>query len=180
MERKMKFRDIILTGLVLTYIKDKFSKKKEETIEGNKEANPNFSCPPSTQNIELNTRNRQIAIDKFLYSPPNPQLPSIQSWSRLAEVWGYKNPTAEQLKEIKSMLCDNCVAFDVSPQMKECLPPNPDSYDKEGLSSDSAFGYCWMHNFKCRNDRTCKTWAGGGAITSNDASTIWYQKAFSK
>jgi len=44
-------------------------------------------CPEATRNIGVNTRNRQIAIDKFLYGPLNPAQPSESYWRRLASVW---------------------------------------------------------------------------------------------
>ena len=33
-------------------------------------------CPPATQNIELNLKNRQKAIDEYHYGPLNPAEPN--------------------------------------------------------------------------------------------------------
>jgi len=177
----MKFVDILFFGAVgaWLYSKREGESAKDKKINGNDKPNPNFGCPPATTDIGLNTNNRQIAIDDFMYGPPNPALPSQKFWSRLAQVWR-REPTQETIEEIKTMRCANCSFFDVSPQMQSCLPPNPDSYDKEGLSDKGVFGYCWPHAFKCRSDRTCKTWAGGGPIKANDVSTVWYKKTFSE
>ena len=65
--------------------------------------------------------------------------------------------------------CANCVAFDVSPQMLECMPGN---VDKDGI-----LGYCWMHHFKCHSARTCNTWAKGGPIDDDETSNSWAEKA---
>ena len=43
----------------------------------------NMACPKPTQDIGLNTKNRQLAIDKYLYGPPNPQQPSLLRQRRL-------------------------------------------------------------------------------------------------
>ena len=147
----MNLLNIAAIGIVGAY----FLRKKENRVDiakksepGNEKPNPKFRCPPPTLDIALNTRNRQNAIDNFLYGPPNPALESMQYWKRLAEVW-QKEPTMETLKEVQTMRCANCSFFDESPQMLECLPPNPDEYDKEGLESTRAvFGYCWPHAFK--------------------------------
>ena len=52
------------------------------------------SCPKATQDLELNTKNRNS---------------SIKHW----------NTTVEVAKKSK---CSNCTAFDISPRMLECLP----------------------------------------------------------
>ena len=37
-------------------------------------------CPPATQDIKLNLRNRQKAIDEFGYGPLNPSEPNKKFW----------------------------------------------------------------------------------------------------
>ena len=76
------------------------------------------------------------------------------------------NTTVEAAKK---SLCGNCVAFDISPRMDECMP---------GPVSDESgrLGYCWMHHFKCHSARTCKTWAKGGPITEDSVSHEWQEK----
>ncbi len=69
----------------------------------------------------------------------------------------------------KKSLCGNCVAFDISPRMKECMPG--DTFDDDG-----ELGYCWMHHFKCHSARACHTWAKGGPIKSNKESAEWQKK----
>ena len=86
-------------------------------------------------------------------------------WKDIAEKW---NTTVDAAKKSK---CGNCVAFDESPRMKDCMPG--ETSDGEGT-----LGYCWMHHFKCHSARTCDTWAKGGPITENKVSMEWQEKAF--
>lgn len=136
-------------------------------------------CPPATQDIDLNTKNRNLTRDKHNYGPLNPAEPSDSYWEDLAQKW---NGTK---KEAMTSRCSNCVAFDVSPRMKECMPLVDEGLDEKfgddlpGFDLDEAkleFGYCWMHHFKCLSARTCDTWAGGGPIDDDEKSFEWQSK----
>ena len=81
---------------------------------------------------------------------------------KIAEHW---NTTEEAAKKSK---CSNCIAFDISPRMKKCMP----------LEGD--LGYCWMHHFKCHKDRSCYTWAKGGPISKDEVSKKNQMKSESK
>ena len=83
-------------------------------------------------------------------------------WKKLANFWKTDIKTAEKSK------CSNCAAFDISPQMVECMPGS--------IQEDGRLGYCWMHSFKCHSARTCYTWAAGGPISTNDISDSWSEK----
>ena len=133
----------------------------------NKRGSANTPCPEPTRDIELNTNNRQLAIDKYDYGPPNPGKPSLAFWKKLAKR-GKRKPTKQAIKEVKSMRCGNCVAFDVAPRMEACMP-GP-------VSKAGKLGYCWMHDFKCASLRTCATWAGGGPITEDKVSLDWQRR----
>jgi len=115
-----------------------------------------FSCPVATQDLELNTKNRDRAVkEKYIqYGPLN--LEDEDYWVRYAKKW---NTTADVAKKSN---CSNCVAFDISPRMDECMPLNTDE--------DGRLGYCWMHDFKCHSARTCYTWAKGGPIDDDKTS----------
>ena len=110
------------------------------------------TCPMATRDLKLNTKNRNAAIkaEHIQYGPLN--LGDEEYWKDAAEHW---NTTPEVAKKSN---CSNCIAFDISPRMKDCMP----------LEGD--LGYCWMHNFKCHKDRTCYTWAAGGPITDDKTS----------
>jgi hypothetical protein len=125
------------------------------------------SCPMATQNLELNTKNRDKAIDAdyIQYGPLN--LSDEEYWVELAEHW---KTSPEVAKESK---CSNCVAFDISPRMEECMPGKVSD-------PDGRLGYCWMHHFKCHSARTCRTWAAGGPITEDSVSADWQSKSGEK
>jgi len=121
-----------------------------------------FACPRATQDLEYNTKKRNKAIKKrhIKYGPLN--LSDENYWDELADHWNTSVDVA------KKSLCGNCAAFDISPQMLECMPGE---VDKEGR-----LGYCWMHDFKCHSARTCYTWAAGGPIDDNKTSDSWNKK----
>jgi hypothetical protein len=133
----------------------KIIKKVKEAIKG-------LICPPATQDLELNTENRDSAIEAehIQYGPLN--LDDESYWVRVAEHW---ETTPEVAKESN---CSNCAAFDISPRMKECMPGS--------LQEDGQLGYCWMHHFKCHSARTCYTWAAGGPISEDKISAEWQER----
>ena len=121
-------------------------------------------CPPATQDLELNTRNRNNAIEAkhIQYGPLN--LSDEKYWDKAAEQW---NTTPDVAKKSR---CANCVAFDISPRMDDCMPGPVE--DEEGR-----LGYCWMHHFKCHSARSCYTWAAGGPIETGETSAEWQEKS---
>ena len=138
-------------------------------------------CPPATQDIEINTENRNSTRDNHNYGPLNPDKPSEDYWGDLAEKWD------ATMDEAMSSRCANCVAFDISPRMKDCMPLVDDGLEEKfggdlpGFDTDEyglEFGYCWMHHFKCLSARSCDTWAGGGPIDEDDKSHEWQKKNF--
>jgi hypothetical protein len=42
-------------------------------------------CPPATQDIKLNLKNRQKAIDEFGYGPLDPGQPNKKFWEEKAD-----------------------------------------------------------------------------------------------
>jgi len=127
-----------------------------------------FECPPPTQNLELNTKNRNTAIraEHIQYGPLN--LADKEYWARAASHWNTTPEVAEKSR------CGNCVAFDPSPRMLECLP-GPVSEPTE--DEEGKLGYCWMHHFKCHSARACYTWAAGGPISEDSVSYKWQSKS---
>ena len=124
----------------------------KESVDVVVKATTELVCPPATQDLKLNTKNRDAAIheDHIQYGPLNVDEPG-DYWKDIAEYWNTDEKAA------KASLCGNCVAFDISPRMKDCMPG--ETSDKDG-----ELGYCWMHHFKCHSARSCRTWAKGGPI----------------
>ena len=129
-------------------------------------AEEEMKCPPATQDVDINTKNRNSTIKNHMYGPLNVDEPA-DYWEKIADKWDTSEEAA------KKSLCGNCVAFDISPRMEDCMP-GPIS-DKDGR-----LGYCWMHHFKCHSARTCDTWAKGGPITKDDISNEWQERAFNE
>jgi hypothetical protein len=119
-------------------------------------------CPPATQDIELNLKNRQKAIDEYHYGPLNPAEPNLDFWQSLADQW-----KTTDIKSVKSSLCGNCAAFDVSESMQDCIAtgigsePGSDPHDTVDAGQ---LGYCKFLKFKCAAKRTCSSWIVGGPI----------------
>lgn len=132
---------------------------KADPLGGSKEA---AACPLATQDLKTNTRNRNKSIqaDHIQYGPLN--LSDKGYWERLAKHWRTTPAVAKKSK------CSNCVAFDISPRMQDCMPGM--------VQEDGYLGYCHMHHFKCHSARTCYTWASGGPITKDSVSLDWEKK----
>jgi hypothetical protein len=124
------------------------------------ESSAGDSCPRATQDLKVNTKNRNHAIkaEHIEYGPLN--LSDEGYWEHIAEHWKTTVDVA------KKSICGNCAAFDISPRMEKCMPGQLE--DPEGR-----LGYCWMHDFKCHSARTCYTWAAGGPITEDSISMSW-------
>lgn len=126
-------------------------------------------CPLSTQDIEVNLKNRNNAFKKFGYGPPNPNEPNEAFWLKKAKM--YNAPT----DEVKTAICGNCAAFIQTPKMIDCI--------KSGLESDKSseneldyeqqfinaadLGFCELFHFTCAAARTCDAWKSGGPITKD-------------
>ena len=126
-------------------------------------------CPAPTQNVALNTANRDRAIqaDFIKYGPLNVEEPG-DYWENIAKKWD------TSVEAAKKSRCGNCVAFDISPRMiDKCIP----ALTSEPVEDDfGILGYCWMHHFKCHSARSCRTWAKGGPITKDSISYDWQER----
>lgn len=122
------------------------------------------SCPIATQDLKINTRNRDKAIKaKYIqYGPLNVDEPG-DFWKKIADYWNTNEAAA------KKSNCGNCTAFDISSRMDNCMPGKTSD-------DDGRLGYCWMHHFKCHSARACRTWAKGGPIKENKVSFDWQKR----
>lgn len=120
-------------------------------------------CPPATQDIDLNLKNRKKAIDEYDYGPMDPNAPNEEYWQRMAREWNMSDP-----EQAKSARCGNCAAFDVSESMQDCIAKGIGSEpgsDPTATINAGTLGYCKFLKFKCAAKRTCTAWVEGGPVT---------------
>jgi hypothetical protein len=120
-------------------------------------------CPPATQDINLNLKNRQKAIEDQHYGPLNPNLPNDKFWAKKAEMW-----QLDDVNEAKESLCGNCAAFDITEKTLDCIAKgigtDGGSEDPHDVIEAGQLGYCRFLKFKCAARRTCDAWVVGGPV----------------
>ena len=125
-------------------------------------------CPEPTQNINLNLKNRQKAIEEQGYGPLNPNLPNDKFWAKKAEMW-----QLDDVEEAKQSLCGNCAAFDITTKTLDCIAKgigtDGGSEDPHDVIEAGELGYCRFLKFKCAAKRTCDAWVVGGPVTDKNA-----------
>jgi len=119
----------------------------------------NDSCPIATHNLDVNIKNRQIAIDKYVYGPANPDEPGT-FFNRIADIWDIP------VEEAKTMKCGNCAAFNISDKMRACINAGIGDHKEDGdaVIQLADLGYCELLHFKCAGTRTCEVWLTGGPL----------------
>jgi hypothetical protein len=140
----------------LVTLKQRITESKQGVMEGPK-------CPPATQDITLNLKNRQKAIDEYGYGPLNPDMPNNKFWMKKVDEWNL-----DTVQEAKESLCGNCAAFDIRQDTLDCIASGIDSdnpEDAEGVIDAGELGYCKFLKFKCASRRTCDAWVTGGPLT---------------
>ena len=122
-------------------------------------------CPPATQDVAVNIKNRQKAIDSAGYGPLNPEEPNTKFWQKKADSWDVSVSSAKKQK------CGNCILFIRTPKVLQCIETGlSDETDTAWDVIDAGkIGYCEPFDFKCHSERTCDAWvAGGPTIKEND------------
>ena len=131
------------------------------------------TCPPATQDIALNLKNRKNAIDTAMYGPLNPAEPNDEYWNALGSEWGVDTETA------KKQTCGNCAVFIQTPEMLSCietgLTDNADEFD--AIDAAGELGYCEAFDFKCASARTCRAWVAGGPVTEEKVEEVVEESA---
>jgi hypothetical protein len=131
--------------------------KMEKTEEGK-------TCPPATQDIELNLENRKTAIDEYNYGPLNPGLDDTGQnddfWTTIANEFNTDIDSALESR------CANCAAFNVTSSMLDCIAKGigDDGSDPYDSIDAGDLGYCQFLKFKCASQRVCDAWVSGGPI----------------
>lgn len=116
-------------------------------------------CPPATQDIAVNIKNRQNAIKNAAYGPLNPEEPNDAYWKKKADRWDVSVPEAKKQK------CGNCIMFVRTPTMLNCIEGalgNEEGNVAWDIIKAGELGYCEAFDFKCAAERTCDAWVVGG------------------
>ena len=126
-------------------------------MEGSKK-----QCPPATQDITLNLKNRQKAIDEYGYGPLNPDMPNRKFWMKKVDEWNL-----DSVEEAQQSLCGNCAAFDQRQDTLDCIATGigSDAGENDPTIKAGDLGYCRFLKFKCASRRTCDAWVTGGPLT---------------
>ena len=111
------------------------------------------TCPPATQDITLNLKNRGKAIEAANYGPENPNLPNTGYWREMAKEWDVSPEDAKMSR------CGNCGAFNRDEGMLQCIAKGLGPEGDPWATIDAGdLGYCEIFDFKCAASRTCRAW----------------------
>jgi hypothetical protein len=122
------------------------------------------ACPIATQDVAVNLKNRQKAIQVANYGPLNPGLPNRTFWMAKAHIF---NTT---VAEAQTARCGNCAAFNQTTAVLDCIDAGlaaggSGTADAWNVINQADLGYCEMWDFKCAATRTCDAWVTGGPVT---------------
>lgn len=117
------------------------------------------AVPEAVTDLMVNTKNRQYAIDEYMYGPMNPDEPGSY-WDDLGKVWGVDADIAMTTR------CGNCAVFNQTPKMLEQIA---DAIGEAGekVVASADIGYCELFEFKCAGARACSAWISGGSMTKH-------------
>lgn len=135
-----------------------------------------MNCPKPTQDVVLNLKNRQKAIDKVGYGPLNPSEDNDKFWQAKADIWDVS------ISDAKKQLCSNCAAFNRSEEMLSCIDKGMGGEEKDSWDVIDAgqLGYCEMLDFKCAASRTCDAWVDGNAKMNSEEKVTMLDAYFQK
>ena len=126
-------------------------------------------CPSATQDVAINLKNRQNAIDTANYGPLNPNEPNEEYWKKKADMFG------GDIQSAKKSLCGNCSFFVQTKSMLDCIAGGINDTNEWDTINAGDLGYCEAFDFKCAASRTCDAWVVGGPIIKEDMSKQYFQ-----
>ena len=159
MNRVTILKDLVKIAEVLE-VNDQILLANSINLTINRLAQKDEDCPEPTQDIKLNLKNRQKAINEHGYGPPDPSQPNEKFWLKKMDMW-----KVDELSEVKNMLCGNCAAFDITTKTLDCIESGIGDDATETINAGK-LGYCKFLKFKCAAKRTCDAWVVGGPIKS--------------
>ena len=117
-------------------------------------------CPVETQDIAVNLKNRQNAIDTANYGPLNPNEPNEDYWKAKAEQFH-----SGDVEAAKQSICGNCAFFDKTQKILDCIASGIGGEDAWDSIEAGDIALCTAFDFKCAANRTCAAWVSGGPVT---------------
>ena len=113
--------------------------------------------------LDLNTKNRDMTIQKDGYGPINPNdiKGSKPFWDDKAKMWKTTTEAAMAAR------CGNCAAFNQSKDVLDRIAQGLGPAGKK-IEELANIGFCELFEFKCAGDRTCNKWLMNGPITEED------------
>jgi hypothetical protein len=102
------------------------------------EAEEEFVCPLSTQDADLNDKNREHAIQEYAYGH------SVKNWEK------------------KKQICGTCEYYNIRSSMLDCIESGI------GMNEGDEVGYCTKLDFTCMAENVCNAWEKGGPMTDFD------------
>jgi len=115
-------------------------------------------CPEATQNIAVNLKGRQTAIEVANYGPLNPNELNEDYWKAKADQF------KGSIESAKKALCGNCSFFVQTKKILDCIAGGINDTNEWDTIKAGDLGYCEAFDFKCAANRTCGAWVGGGPI----------------
>ena len=125
------------------------------------------TCPPATQSIPLNLKNRQKCIDEAHYGPLNPNEPNEDYWKAKAKMFN------DSVEDAKSARCGNCAAFNRSADILNCIAEAIGGDDAWDVVDAGELGYCEFYDFKCASSRTCDAWVAKSVNMDLEPNPCW-------
>jgi hypothetical protein len=123
-------------------------------------------CPPATQDVAINLKNRQECIDVANYGPLNPNEPNEDYWKAKAKMFG------GDVESSKKALCGNCAFFVQTKKMLDCIAGGINDTNEWDTIDAGDLGYCEAFDFKCAASRTCDAWVVGGPIVEENMESV--------
>lgn len=145
---------------------DAYASQQEEDLDTVIAAVAAPACPPATQDVVINLKNRKKAMVGANYGPLDPNLPNDSYWEQRAANWSVT------VEEARQSTCGNCAVFFVTSSVKECIASGLSAGDGGSRAVDAwdavdagELGYCEAFDFKCAASRTCDAWVAGGPVS---------------
>jgi hypothetical protein len=151
-----KLKKTLAVNLDLAQSKDDIMKKLDLIYK----VDAKLDCPPATQDIVVNLKNRQYAIDVANYGPANPNNEDEEYWQKKADQF------KTSIDQAKTMRCSNCAVFIIKEKMIDCIEKGlaSEMEDSKEIVNLADLGYCELFDFKCAGSRTCDAWVVNGPL----------------